>query len=161
METMGATLRSHVRDLDFFQAQSWHAANDDLEQARGRRCLAACRGNASVQILTRAPRADGKTSTSEVQSNDNELVLTPSKTDLSARLAAIAEMASSMFTAMRFDFLYDPMRQLFSIGYRVEEAALDPSFYDLLASEARLASFIAIAKRRGASQTLVPARAAL
>ena len=37
-------------------------------------------------------------------------------------------------------------RKLFSIGYRVSDNSLDPSSYDLLASEARLTSFIAIAK---------------
>ncbi|MDA8441057.1 MAG: glycosyl transferase family 36, partial [Peptococcaceae bacterium] len=42
--------------------------------------------------------------------------------------------------------LYDKRLQLFSIGYRVEDQALDKSFYDLLASEARQASYIAIAK---------------
>ena len=51
---------------------------------------------------------------------------------------------------MSFGFLYDRQRSLFSIGYRVADAEgpgrLDPSHYDLLASEARLASFIAIAK---------------
>ena len=51
---------------------------------------------------------------------------------------------------MNFRFLYDPQRQLFSIGYRLADAEgpgrLDASYYDLLASEARLASFIAIAK---------------
>ena len=47
---------------------------------------------------------------------------------------------------MGFGFLLDPERKLLSIGYRVAEGALDPSCYDLLASEARLASFIAIAK---------------
>ena len=47
---------------------------------------------------------------------------------------------------MDFGFLLDPDRKLLSIGYRVAEGALDPSCYDLLASEARLASFIAIAK---------------
>ena len=36
--------------------------------------------------------------------------------------------------------------RLLSIGYLVAEDALDPSCYDLLASEARLASFVAIAK---------------
>ncbi len=40
----------------------------------------------------------------------------------------------------------DPARQLFSIGYRGADGSLDPNYYDLLASEARLASFIAIAK---------------
>ena len=47
---------------------------------------------------------------------------------------------------MDFGFLLDPDRKLLSIGYRVPDGTLDPSCYDLLASEARLASFIAIAK---------------
>ncbi len=51
-----------------------------------------------------------------------------------------------MALAMDFDFLLDRDRKLLSIGYRVTEGTLDPSCYDLLASEARLASFIAIAK---------------
>ena len=51
-----------------------------------------------------------------------------------------------MFDAMQFGFLFDPTRKLFSIGYRVADNSLDPSCYDLLASEARLTSFIAIAK---------------
>src|SRR6185312_13779683 len=37
-------------------------------------------------------------------------------------------------------------QKLFAIGYRASEGALDQNCYDLLASEARLASFIAIAK---------------
>jgi len=50
--------------------------------------------------------------------------------------------------AMATDFspLFDKTRKLFSIGYRVAESMLDKSYYDLLASEARQASFIAIAK---------------
>ena len=51
-----------------------------------------------------------------------------------------------MFAAMEFGFLFDPARQLLSIGYRVADGSLDPNCYDLLASEARLASFVAIAK---------------
>ena len=47
---------------------------------------------------------------------------------------------------MDFRFLFDSSRRLFSIGYRVADGTLDPSSYDLLASEARLASFVAIAK---------------
>ena len=43
-------------------------------------------------------------------------------------------------------FLFDPTRKLFSIGYNVADGTLDASYYDLLASEARLASFLAIAK---------------
>lgn len=62
------------------------------------------------------------------------------------RLAAIAQTAEQMVRAMDFTFLFDPARKLLSIGYRVTENSLDPNCYDLLASEARLASFIAIAK---------------
>ncbi len=47
---------------------------------------------------------------------------------------------------MEFGFLFDEDRQLLSIGFRVDEQTLDASAYDLLASEARLASFLAIAK---------------
>jgi len=65
---------------------------------------------------------------------------------LGRRLAEIARAAGELFTAMEFGFLYDTGRKLFAIGYRVAEGELDPSYYDLLASEARLASFIAIAK---------------
>jgi cyclic beta-1,2-glucan synthetase len=47
---------------------------------------------------------------------------------------------------MDFRFLFDPGRDLFSIGYNVGERRSDPSFYDLLASEARLCSYVVIAQ---------------
>ena len=62
------------------------------------------------------------------------------------RLSTIVQLTKTMFDAMDFGFLFDPTRKLFSIGYRVPDNSLDPSCYDLLASEARLTSFIAIAK---------------
>ena len=54
----------------------------------------------------------------------------------------IRELAESM----NMRFLYDGERRLFSIGFNVSEGHLDSSSYDLLASEARLGSFIAIAR---------------
>ncbi|HEY1852365.1 MAG TPA: glucoamylase family protein [Candidatus Binataceae bacterium] len=65
---------------------------------------------------------------------------------LERRLTALAATAAKMFDAMKFDFLFDSARHLFSIGYRIADGSLDPNCYDLLASEARLASFVAIAK---------------
>ncbi len=62
------------------------------------------------------------------------------------RLSTLVQLTKTMFDAMEFGFLFDPTRKLFSIGYRVSDSSLDPSCYDLLASEARLTSFIAIAK---------------
>ncbi|OWT66430.1 GH36-type glycosyl hydrolase domain-containing protein [Candidimonas nitroreducens] len=63
-----------------------------------------------------------------------------------ARLEALAALSLRLFRAMDFGFLYDADRRLFSIGYRVKDAMLDNSYYDLLASEARLASYVAVAK---------------
>ena len=61
-------------------------------------------------------------------------------------LAALARTARTMAVAMEFGFLLDRDRKLLSIGYLVKDGMLDPSCYDLMASEARLASFMAIAK---------------
>ncbi len=47
---------------------------------------------------------------------------------------------------MDFRFLLDPDRLLLSIGFKSDDGTRDPNCYDLLASEARLASFLAIAK---------------
>ena len=67
-----------------------------------------------------------------------------------AELFDLARRAGAFADGMSFRFLYDPQRRLLSIGYRLADAEgpgrLDLSFYDLLASEARLASFIGIAK---------------
>jgi cyclic beta-1,2-glucan synthetase len=66
--------------------------------------------------------------------------------ELSRRLAQISETCRLFAKEMDFAFLYDKERQLLSIGYRVDDQQLDSNCYDLLASEARLASFFAIAK---------------
>ena len=70
----------------------------------------------------------------------------PLASEMLARLAALADRAHEYAVEMDFRFLYDEERSLFAIGYQASTHALDPSYYDLLASEARLASFIAIAK---------------
>ncbi len=70
----------------------------------------------------------------------------PAAAMLVRRLQAIADQAQQLFRETDFSFLFDPTRKLFSIGFRVRDGTLDPSYYDLLASEARLASFLAIAK---------------
>ncbi|MBA3889598.1 MAG: carbohydrate-binding protein, partial [Gemmatimonadaceae bacterium] len=64
---------------------------------------------------------------------------------LQPRLDSIADRAYRLALGMNFRFLFDAKRKLFTIGYQHGTHTPDPSFYDLLASEARLASFIAIA----------------
>ena len=69
-----------------------------------------------------------------------------SAVELHARLQLAADIAREMWEHTDFSMLYDEHRRLFSIGYNLGEGRLDPSYYDLLASECRLASFLAIAK---------------
>ena len=66
--------------------------------------------------------------------------------DLEDRLSRVATTAASLATNMDFTFLLDPANKLLAVGHSVSESGLDGSHYDLLASEARLASFIGIAK---------------
>ncbi len=61
-------------------------------------------------------------------------------------LENIAAHCMSLCLGMNFSILYNPKRHLFHIGLRVQDHVLDASYYDLLASESRLASFVAIAK---------------
>ncbi|PPU09895.1 glycoside hydrolase family 94 protein [Xanthomonas arboricola] len=58
------------------------------------------------------------------------------------RLAHIA----GQLAQLDYDFLYNPAQQLLSIGYNVDDQRLDSGHYDLLASEARLGIFVAIAQ---------------
>jgi cyclic beta-1,2-glucan synthetase len=66
---------------------------------------------------------------------------------LRAQTARIAAQAEQFLGGTELEFLFDQQRQLFAIGYNVTEGRRDQTFYDALASEARLASFIAIATR--------------
>ena len=65
---------------------------------------------------------------------------------LTGRLRTVAGRAREFAEAMEFGFLLDPERKLLSIGFRTSDGSRDPSCYDLLASEARLGSFWAIAR---------------
>ena len=89
---------------------------------------------------------------------------------LEADIASIAARAERYAEDMDFSFLLVESRQLLSIAYDGTTGELHPSCYDLLASEARIASLLAIAKgdipqqawfRLGRSHVLVKGRAAL
>src|SRR5262249_7940659 len=58
---------------------------------------------------------------------------------LAEKYLRIAERAQQFSEEMDFSFLFDERRQLFAIGYNVVDGRRDNSYYDLLASEARLA----------------------
>src|SRR5881409_306351 len=72
-----------------------------------------------------------------------------SRRNASEQLAQLDELigqSRELEEGMGLRFLYDEERRIFAIGYQVAERRLDTSFYDLLASEARLTSFLAIAR---------------
>ena len=66
--------------------------------------------------------------------------------DASERLRSLARTLADLAGQADFSFLYHRKRHLFHIGYRVTEHQRDAGFYDLLASESRLTSLLAIAK---------------
>ncbi len=70
----------------------------------------------------------------------------PGDDDTWQRLQAVARQCEQLAWESDFAFLYHRRRHLFHIGYRVAEQQLDAGFYDLLASESRLTSLLAIAK---------------
>ncbi|HQO83182.1 MAG TPA: glucoamylase family protein [Synergistales bacterium] len=64
-------------------------------------------------------------------------------------LAAVEKISSScreLSASINMSFLYNAERQLFSVGFNASEGRLDRAYYDLLASEVRLGSFVAIAR---------------
>ncbi len=64
------------------------------------------------------------------------------------RIATLEHLAAQCqhFSDQEYDFLYDTTRNLLSIGYDVAQRRRDDGWYDLLASECRLGSFVAIAQ---------------
>ena len=66
------------------------------------------------------------------------------------RIALMEQLALQCgeFSDMEYDFLYDKTRQLLAIGFNVGEHRRDASYYDLLASESRMASFVLISRGR-------------
>jgi cyclic beta-1,2-glucan synthetase len=105
-------------------------------------------------IPTLSEIADGKLSLLNTNSNemekDEELLNLFNKgvDNAKERIQFIESLVgqSVEFAEMDYGFLYDKSRHLQSVGYNVEDRRRDSSYYDLLASEARLSSFVAIAR---------------
>jgi len=151
VEAMGACVHGHERDLE--ELLPWARLLADAANAgvTADPALAALLG--SIPTLSEVPdRCDAAVRIlAQRRARDDPLILALERSahaarSLERRLAALETRARQCVDAMEFDFLFDRKRQLLSIGYQVAEDRLDPSCYDLLASEARLASFVAIAK---------------
>jgi cyclic beta-1,2-glucan synthetase len=67
-------------------------------------------------------------------------------TEMAAELSEIASISDGLVREMDFGFLYNSRKKLLSVGYDVSAGRPESGHYDLLASEARTAVFVAIAK---------------
>jgi cyclic beta-1,2-glucan synthetase len=139
------SVRSHARDLDTMVP--WCARASVLPSVAD-----ANPALAGLPELCRAVQEEIEKRVGGPESKDRRLLLedlevsSTAATALEHRTSGLALQAERMVRTMDFRFLFDSSRKLFSIGYRVADGTLDPSCYDLLASEARLASFVAVAK---------------
>ena len=68
-------------------------------------------------------------------------------TEIINKINTMLEIIDTIINNTDFKYLYSKENRIFSIGFNVEDNSLTPSYYDLLASEARQASLIAIAKK--------------
>ena len=103
----------------------------------------------STTVLPLLSEELGSTSDGERKGlEDLNTALLQAVENAAARIQRFEQMAMQCreLAEMDFGLLYDGSRELFAIGYNVSEQRLDAGFYDLLASEARLASFIVIAQ---------------
>ncbi len=77
---------------------------------------------------------------------DTQAVASAGTPEATRRLQALAHDCEQLAWAADFAFLYHRKRHLFHIGFRVAEQEVDAGFYDLLASESRLTSLLAVGK---------------
>ncbi len=157
-DAIGASVLSHQRDLDDFVPWAGLIVRDGSQALAGNELaplLAAMPALADLSELCEAAIAilmrqqaelPAKTGSKRDALIDSFRRSAEAAVAFEGRLAALGQLARKLFDAMGFDFLFNPERELLSIGYLVADGSLDPNHYDLLASEARLASFVAIAK---------------
>lgn len=102
----------------------------------------ACTLSDILIISERLEKTDTKTNTELIALIKEGRVYA---TLIKSRLVKLIKLTDDL-SVMDFTFLYNKKRHLFSIGYSLETLRKDASHYDLLASESRLTSFIAIAQ---------------
>lgn len=116
-----------------------NTALEDLEKS-----IDKLLSNIEKDYLRRALEASEKEYVDELA-----MLLNSSKNEINKLINKInktKEKLMNMAECTDFSILYDKKRELFAIGYDIEKDTLGNSCYDLLASESRQASFVAIAK---------------
>ncbi|MGE5845940.1 MAG: GH36-type glycosyl hydrolase domain-containing protein, partial [Ignavibacteria bacterium] len=101
-----------------------------------------------LQLLSDFEHSSDISTEKSEQLNKLQQFITEANARANKRITSIKDLAnqSSQLACIDYTFLYDKTRHLQSVGYSVNERRRDSSYYDLLASEARLSSFVAIAQ---------------
>ena len=145
--------RDAIHELDFLLPWLAHSSQfadlpgfPDVRADSSLSDLIALESEASRAIDLRIPEAH-ETGEYDRLTALNQLLLA-GRSRSEKRIAEIEQLSTRIeeLSQMDFEFLYDNRRRLFAIGYEVDGRRRDIGYYDLLASEARLASFIAIAQ---------------
>ena len=158
-DALQSAVDTHARDLDTLMPWAGHRIDPamlsiaDALTARAslaelpNRCADAMRDLAALRLTMESSGTATSASLRAIDAFVSSVERSASAAvALLDRLAKISATTREMVATMQFGFLLDATRMLFAIGYRVDDGSLDSARYDLLASEARLMSFIAIAK---------------
>jgi cellobiose phosphorylase len=148
--------RAHRDELTFFAPWIGQPQTDEAAETLGTfpeiHAIPTLRALAGLEValstrLASPPNADA-TSAQSAWPADLHRHIKQGSARAQARIAAIQRLTlqAGELADMEYGFLYDKASRLLSIGYRVEERRCDASYYDLLASEARLCVFVAIAQ---------------
>lgn len=161
LERFGHQLHALRREIDgflpwLFIAMNPPAAHEEL----ARQVVRILSPSTSMQVTTDGARRCSAMIEAALSGADRDKTADPWLRELQTGIAdgvarqeamrtellVLAERAEKSASAMDFSLLYNPETRLFRIGYNVSAGQMDSNHYDLLASEARLASFFAIAK---------------
>jgi cellobiose phosphorylase len=99
--------------------------------------------------------SNGATSEGTELHEDLKILFSKAQSNAKSRIELIETMArqSAEFADMDYGFLYNKSIRLHAIGYNIDNQQNDSSYYDLLASEARLSSFVAIAQDKAPQES--------
>ncbi len=152
-EALLGQCRESIEEMDYLfpwiTSESPCPDDVDFPALDGMESLLGLQRMESVAMENLASRPEGNIPDAEKKNIDNLLrSIAEGRTHAGERLALIDDLSDRIerLSTMDYAFLFDKRRRLFSIGYNADSRRRDAGYYDLLASEARLAIFISIAR---------------
>ena len=118
---------------------------EEVKQGSCERCIANLEKNNYMQKVF--VEVNKQKCINNIESDNNKTPKIIVNDSIKNQINQMLEIINTTIENTNFSYLYSKVNQIFSIGFNVEEGALTKSYYDLLASEARQASLVAIAKK--------------